>query len=61
MSDMKSEKKKRKRKNTEMNGSKNRTDHPAGSCGEQKIHLLTIIGEVEGHENLAEEFQDDEI
>ena len=21
--------------------------------GEQKIHLLTIIGEVEGHENLA--------
>lgn len=22
-------------------------------AGEQKIHLLTIIGEVEGHENLA--------
>ena len=54
MSDMKSEKEKaeaeeHRDERIEKTGQITLQDH----VGEQKIHLLTIIGEVEGHENLA--------
>ena len=54
MSDMKSEKEKaeaeeHRDERIEKTGQITLQDH----AGEQKIHLLTIIGEVEGHENLA--------
>ena len=54
MSDIKSEKEKaeaeeHRDERIEKTGQITLQDH----AGEQKIHLLTIIGEVEGHENLA--------